>query len=116
LLEKPGLRASLAVSDHPFKGSGASRRGDESGALIIDQREYLSPACGSENGEHDDQCHSTYTGSMISSARRLFRMFGPGLVTGADADVRAASPLIPKAARSSRASRNPDELRAFADH
>jgi NRAMP (natural resistance-associated macrophage protein)-like metal ion transporter len=29
---------------------------------------------------------STYTGSMISSARRLFRMFGPGLVTGAADD------------------------------
>ena len=27
-----------------------------------------------------------YTGSMISSARRLFRMFGPGLVTGAADD------------------------------
>ncbi len=29
---------------------------------------------------------STYTGSMIASARRLFRMFGPGLVTGAADD------------------------------
>ena len=29
---------------------------------------------------------STYTGAMISSARRLFRMFGPGLVTGAADD------------------------------
>src|SRR6201987_2498790 len=29
---------------------------------------------------------SPYTGSMISSARRLFRMFGPGLVTGAADD------------------------------
>ena len=29
---------------------------------------------------------STYTGSMISSARRLFRMFGPGIVTGAADD------------------------------
>jgi NRAMP (natural resistance-associated macrophage protein)-like metal ion transporter len=29
---------------------------------------------------------STYTGSMISSTRRLFRMFGPGLVTGAADD------------------------------
>ena len=28
----------------------------------------------------------TYTGSMIVSARRLFRMFGPGLVTGAADD------------------------------
>jgi NRAMP (natural resistance-associated macrophage protein)-like metal ion transporter len=28
----------------------------------------------------------TYTGSMIASARRLFRMFGPGLVTGAADD------------------------------
>jgi hypothetical protein len=28
----------------------------------------------------------TYTGSMISSARRLFRMFGPGIVTGAADD------------------------------
>jgi NRAMP (natural resistance-associated macrophage protein)-like metal ion transporter len=29
---------------------------------------------------------STYTGSMIASTRRLFRMFGPGLVTGAADD------------------------------
>jgi NRAMP (natural resistance-associated macrophage protein)-like metal ion transporter len=29
---------------------------------------------------------SAYTGSMIASARRLFRMFGPGLVTGAADD------------------------------
>jgi NRAMP (natural resistance-associated macrophage protein)-like metal ion transporter len=29
---------------------------------------------------------STHTGSMIASARRLFRMFGPGLVTGAADD------------------------------
>src|SRR6201993_3256795 len=29
---------------------------------------------------------NTYTGSMISSARRLFRMFGPGLVAGAADD------------------------------
>ena len=29
---------------------------------------------------------SNYTGSMIASARRLFRMFGPGLVTGAADD------------------------------
>jgi len=29
---------------------------------------------------------SNYTGSMISSALRLFRMFGPGLVTGAADD------------------------------
>jgi NRAMP (natural resistance-associated macrophage protein)-like metal ion transporter len=28
----------------------------------------------------------TYTGSMIASARRLFRMFGPGLLTGAADD------------------------------
>jgi len=29
---------------------------------------------------------STYTGSMISSAHRLFRMFGPGIVTGSADD------------------------------
>src|SRR6201997_3097094 len=29
---------------------------------------------------------SIYTGSTIASARRLFRMFGPGLITGAADD------------------------------
>jgi hypothetical protein len=36
LLEKPGLTASLAVSDHPFKGNSA---GTKAGPLIIDQPE-----------------------------------------------------------------------------
>jgi hypothetical protein len=48
---------------------------------------------------------STYTGSMIASAPRLFRMFGHGLVTGAADD-----------AAHSRVSGKPDELLAFAVH
>ncbi len=46
---------------------------------------------------------STYTGSMIASARRLFRRFGPGIVTGVAAD-----------AAHSRARGNPKELFSLA--
>jgi NRAMP (natural resistance-associated macrophage protein)-like metal ion transporter len=85
LLEKPGLKASLAVSDHPFKSNGASAAGTKAGRSLLTKRNDLAPACRIELASMMTSV-STYTGSMISSARRLFRMFGPGLVTGAADD------------------------------
>jgi len=82
LLEKPGLTASLAVSDHPFKGNGA---GTKSGRSLLTSRNNLRLRAEAKMASMMTNV-STYTGSMISSARRLFRIFGPGLVTGADDD------------------------------
>jgi hypothetical protein len=82
LLEKPGLTASLAVSDHPFKGNSA---GTKAGRSLLTSRNNLRLRAEAKMASMIT-CVSTYTGSMISSARRLFRMFGPGLVTGAADD------------------------------
>jgi len=73
LLEKPGLTASLAVSDHPFKGNGA---GTKSGRSLLTSRNNLRLRAEAKMA------------SMMTcvAARRLFRMFGPGLVTGAADD------------------------------
>jgi NRAMP (natural resistance-associated macrophage protein)-like metal ion transporter len=78
------LAASLAVSDHPFKGNSAPPFWNESQAPTIDQPEYPT-------AEPNQKCKpmtnvSTHAEAMIASTRRLFRLFGPGLVTGAADD------------------------------
>jgi hypothetical protein len=54
LLKSPGLKASLAVSDQPFKGERGLPFGNESGPRTIDQRKYLAAARRIENDMHDD--------------------------------------------------------------
>jgi NRAMP (natural resistance-associated macrophage protein)-like metal ion transporter len=85
LREKAEPPASLAVSDHSFKGNSRAGTRERNGLLTIDQPEYVAPARRVEMASMMTNVR-TSPGSMIASARRLFRMFGPGLVTGAADD------------------------------